>query len=282
MERTSIKTAKIILKTTVLTLLLVMGSLLFFSYKAEKLYADLWQQLGLTKETGTTKIRESFLYGYLQYYGARNIKNIAKGDRAAVAKELLAYTRKYVESEAFKKEYTVYRNQSRPQPPRAPKTEDEIRKEMVDDTKKSIEKTEATLKTIQPDLKKIFEDNLELQKKRLKEFQDPNNKPIKIMAKGEQQNFEYGTKEYNARMKEWEEKKPENPLGFVKGRLQEMLDATKEVDFDAELTEKYGKKVFVNATYERKNSNWKYAFRAGKEVTETVRSFAQQWISEIK
>src|SRR5688572_29116128 len=101
MQRTVIA----IVKTTVICLVLAAGSLLFVSYKAGKMYADLWQQLGLTKVEGTTQIRESFMFGYLQYYGARNIKKIATGDRVAVAKDLLAYTKQYVQSEAFKKEY---------------------------------------------------------------------------------------------------------------------------------------------------------------------------------
>jgi hypothetical protein len=282
MQRTRIAIAKTILKTTAICLVIAAGSLLFVSYKAEKIYADLWQQLGLTKVEGTTQIRESFMFGYLQYYGARNIKKIATGDRIAVAKELLAYTRQYVQSEGFKKEYASSRLTSKPIEPEAPKTEERIRKEKVQDMKEDIAKTEKAIKEVQPNLKKIFEDNLVMQKKMLKDYEDPNSKNIKMMYKMELSNHEYNVNRYNKQLKEWEESSPENPMLLVKKRLQEVLDITKDVDFNAELTVKYGKKVFVNPAYERKHDNWKYAFRAGKEVTETVRAFAQQWISEIK
>jgi hypothetical protein len=278
MQRTVIA----ITKTIIICLLIGAGSLLFVSYKSEKLYADLWQQLGINKNDGVTRIRESMMFGHLQFYGARNIKKIAMGDRVGVAKDLLAYTKQYVQSEAFKKEYASQRLASKPIMPEPAKTEEQIRKERLDDLKKDIANTEKAIKTADPQFKKIFEDNLKLQQKALKEFEDPNNKTLKYMVKSEQSNYEYNVNRYNKNMKEWEESSPENPMLLVKKRLQQALDITKDVDFSAELTEKYGKKVFVNPAYERKHDNWKYAFRAGKEVTETVRAFAEQWIKEIK
>jgi len=282
MQRTSIAIAKTILRTTAICMVIGACSLLFVSYKAEKAYADLWSQLGISKTDGTTQIRESFMFGYLQFYGARNIKKIAQGDRVAVAKDLLAFTKQYVQSEAFKKEYASNRNASKPIPPPPAKTEEQIRKEKIDEMKADIAKTEKAIKEVQPNLKKIFEDNLKQQQKMLKEFQDPNNKTMKILIQGEKSNHEYKVNRYNKEMQAWEESMPENPLTLVKKRLQEMLEITKDVDFNAALTEKYGKKVFVNPTYERKHANWKYAFRAGKELTETVRAFAEKWITEIK
>lgn len=282
MPRTGIAIAKTVFKTTLVCLFIAAGSLLFVSYKTQKMYADLWQQLGLTKVEGSRQIKESLMYGYLQFYGARNIRKIASGDRIAVARDLLAYVKQYVQSEAFKKDYAASRNDSKPIAPEPAKTEEQIRKEKIDDMKEDIMKTEKAVKTAQPEYKKIFEDNLVLQKKALKEFEDPKNKTLRIMVTSEQSNHEYKVKEYERRMKEWDESTPENPMVLIKKRLQQVLDITKDVDFNAELTVKYGKKVFVNPVYERKHANWKYAFRAGKEVTETVRAFAEQWIKEIK
>lgn len=282
MQRTSIAIAKTILKTAAICLVVASASLLFVSYKAEKVYADLWSQLGIAKNEGNTQIRESFMHGYLQYYGARNIKKIATGDRVAVAKDLLAHTKQYVQSEAFKKDYASSRKDSKPILPEPAKTDDQVRKEKIDELKGDIAKTEKTLKTIDPKYKKAFEDALAMQKKQLKEYEDPNNKIMKIMIQSEKSNYEYKMNQYNKQLKNWEEAMPENPLHLVKKRLEQLLEITKDVDYSAELTEKYGKKVFVNPAYERKHDNWKYAFRAGKQVTETVRAFAENWIAEIK
>jgi hypothetical protein len=51
-----------------------------------------------------------------------------------------------------------------------------------------------------------------------------------------------------------------------------MLDYTKDIDYNAHLSEKYRKKRFVNPVYEGKRTEWKQGFRAGKEVTEQARS----------
>lgn len=271
-----------IVKAITICLVIMAGSLLFVSYKTQKMYADLWQQLGISKNDGSRQIRESMMFGHLQFYGARNIKKIAAGDRVAVAKDLLNYTKQYVSTDAFKKEYAQQRLASKPIVPEPAKTEDQIRKEEVEKMKKSIKQMEDAVKTGPAEFKKMYEENVKLQKKQLQEYEDPNNKMIKYQVQGEQSNYEYRKKRYEKEMKAWEESMPENPMMLVKKRLQQVLEITKDVDFDAELVEKYGKKRFVKPEYERKHSNWKYAFRAGKEVTEAVRAFAEQWIKEIK
>lgn len=283
MKQKTNKRTSAFLKVAVVAIVLLFSGATLVSFKAEKMYADLWQQLGIGKSSGTEKIKESFLGGYLQFYGVRNIKKIVAGDRAATAKDLLEYTRQYVQSEAFKKEYNKYREDSKPREPQPAKTLEEIQKERIADLTESIAKTEKSVKnTTDPSLKKIFEDAIVKQKQNLKEYQDPNYKILKLMAKGEQQTYEYNKKRFDEDTQKWSEKYPVNHMEFVKLRLQEVLKATEGVDFDAELKESYGKKVFVNPTYERKNDNWKYAFRAGKEVTETVRKYVEKWISEIK
>ena len=66
----------------------------------------MWKMLGITKQSGDEKIKNSFVNGYLYYYGVKNIKNLASNDRAAIAKDLLSYTKQYINSPAFTKEYT--------------------------------------------------------------------------------------------------------------------------------------------------------------------------------
>lgn len=278
MQRTCIAIAK----TIFICLVIAAGSLLFVSYKAEKAYADLWAQLGINKNDGSTQIRESIMFGHLQFYGARNIKKIATGDRVGVAKDLLNYTKQYIQSEAFKKEYASNRLSSKPIAPEPAKTEEELRKEQIAKMKEDIAKMEKAVKEGPDQFKKIYEDNLKMQQKNLKEFEAPGNKTLKYMVQSENSNYQYKVQRFEKETKEWEASMPANPMVLVKKRLEQLLEITKDVDFGAELTVKYGKKVFVNPTYERKHDNWKYAFRAGKDVTETVRAFAQQWISEIK
>lgn len=81
----------------------------------------------------------------------------------------------------------------------------------------------------------------------------------------------------------WDSKYPANYLLFVRQRLLQFLEETKDIDFDAALTTQNGKKIFVNPAYEKqKGSYWKMAFRAGKEVVEPARNAVKQWVDEIK
>jgi hypothetical protein len=41
-------------------------------------------------------------------------------------------------------------------------------------------------------------------------------------------------------------------------------------------------KIFVNPVYQRKSNRRKMAYRAGKELVEPARAFAEQWLGEIK
>jgi len=282
MKQRIVKVAKPVMAGCAVLLVLGTCATALVSYRTQRWYADLWSQLGITQQNGNEQIGRSFIHGSLYWYGARNIKKIAAGDRAGVAKELLAYTKKYVQSDAFIKEYKAVRTRSKPVQPEAPKTEAQIRNEQKETVKGTIEKLEKGMAKVQPEYKKMYEENLVAQRQQLKELDDPENKTIKILVRNEQQNHAYRMKEYEANMKAWEENYPENHMLLVKKRLQQVLDIIADVDFNAELTEKNGKKYFVNREYERKSNNWKMAFRAGKEVTETVRAFCEQWIKEIK
>lgn len=269
-------------KRLVLPLLVIAGCVSLYAFRVADIYTDLWQQLGIGKESGTNSIKESFLGGYLQHYGARNIRNIALGDRVAVTKDLLAFTKQYVESDAFKKEYAVTREQRKPTEPKKPKTEAEIRTEQVNNLKKSIAEIEKSMKTAKDDMKKIFHESLEVLQKQLKDYEDPKNEIIPLMAQGEQSQYEYYLKKYREETEAWQDLFPENSRAFVKKRLQQMLEDTKGVDYNAELVERSNKKkYFVNPVYEKKPGNWKYAFRAGKEVTETARAFVQDWLKSL-
>lgn len=264
--------------------ILILPAIILYSFKSQiAAYSDFWQQLGITEKDGSEKIRESFLNGYLQYYGVRNFKNIALDDRKAVATDLLNYTKKYVQSSDFKKAYELKRQNMKPREvTRQPRTEDQIRQDLIAKAKKEIDKIEKSLKAAtQENIKKIYQDSYDRQKKQLEEYQKPDNRTIAMMANGEKAQYEQEIKRYAEKMKNWEADYPADPSLFVKKRLQEVLTVTAGIDYNAELMEKNKKKVFVNPEYEKKPLNWKAGFRAGKEVTETVRTLVQQWMQEL-
>ncbi|MBO9682213.1 MAG: hypothetical protein J7502_06010 [Flavisolibacter sp.] len=257
---------------------------LFFlvcSFTAQKLADDFLKQLGITQQGANEKITNSILNGYIDSYGIRNAKNIASGNRKVVTLDLLNYIKKHVGSAAFIKEYNEMIDRYKPTE-YIPQTPEEMRSEMIENAKTAVAKSEEMLRKSDPSFKSIFEKNVEDAKKALKDAEDPNNKHYLAYTKNYPQAVKNYKASYEHAIADWNTKYPSNQLLFVKKRLEEFLNATKDIDFAAELTEKNGKKVFVNPDYERKDNRWKMAFRAGKEVVEPAREFVQKWISEIK
>lgn len=268
----------------ILACMLVSSSFLFSSYHSKKVADDLWKILGISKQSGNEGIRNSFLNGYLYYYGVKNAKNIAVNNRAAIAKDLLEYTREYVSSSDFVKKYQEMRADMKPSEPESKplRTIAQIQKDEIAKTEKGIKDTEKTIKELGPDMAKSIQPVLDMQRKNLKDFQDPNHQMFASIAMGEKYQQESDERNYKERMTKWEKEFPEDINLFIGDKLKKMLDYTKDIDYSAALVEKYGKKRFVNPTYEGKRTEWKQGFRAGKEVTEQARAFAKKWLAELK
>ena len=138
------------------------------------------------------------------------------------------------------------------------------------------------MKALSPDMRKNLEPVADMLKKTLKEYQNPNHQYFESLVLYDKMEHERLAQGYKENMKKWQENYPEDFSPIIKERLEKFLELTKDVDFNAELKTVYGLKKFVNRTYENKPTEWKQAFRAGKDVTEYARSFAEKWLSEIK
>lgn len=276
---------KISLLLAPVAMLLMLAALIgFSSFKSRQAAADIWASLGISKQAGTDNIRNSFLNGYLHYYGARNLKNIAQQDRQAIARDLLTYTREFISSATFKAKYTEAREYAKPVPTETRKlrTIEEIQKEEIEKTEKSIKDTEKSMKELGGEVAKSLQPILEMLKQNLKDYKNPKNEMFKIIADGEKYQQEDAQRRYEEATKQWKKDYPENINLFIAEKLRLMLEYTNGIDYAAALVEKYGKKRFVNPTYEAKRTEWKQGFRAGKEVTETARAFVKKWLSEIE
>ena len=60
-----------------------------------------------------------------------------------------------------------------------------------------------------------------------------------------------------------------------------MLDATADVDFNAKLVSRSGRMAFVDPALEEKSSDWKMAYRAGREAVSAARLAAAAWLKEL-
>lgn len=251
------------------------------SFTVRSLSDDFLKQLGLTKPGAEEKIRQGILGGSVDTYGIKGLKNIAVGNRVAVANDVLAYTKKYVSTADFLKNYNEMRDYYKPKFQKL-QTPEEMRAEAVATHKKSMLQIEESIRKADAATKPIFEKILITAKEDLKKIEDPNSKHNAAYAKNYEQGVKQNQQNYDRQIADWEAKYPSHHLLYVKKRLQEFLNETADIDFDAELITKNGKKYFVNRAYESKGNRWKMAFRAGKDVITTARTFAEKWMSEIK
>lgn len=246
-----------------------------------KIAGDFLQQLGISKADADVKIGNGILDGYIDGYGVKNFNNILRGDRAAVAKDLLKYTKQYVAGPAFIKEYNLLREQKKPKMDPI-KTPEAMQQETVDMLKNNIADLDAKLKKADASTRPVLEKTLESMRKQLTQAQDPQNQSIANYRKGYAAMVKSRDELHAKNVADWEAKYPSDHLQFVKMRLQQFLGETASIDFDAEVVTKNGIKYFVNKEYERKSGRWKMAFRAGKEVVDPARVFAQEWIRTIQ
>ena len=197
-----------------------------------------------------------------------------------MAKDLLTYTKQYVSSPIFKNEYEKLRKDAKPEEEVVKlRSKEEIRKEKIAETEKSIAKTVEIMK--QKDMVKVMQPTLDILKKTLEDYKQPNNKYIEAFYQYEIREGEDRKRSYLERLARWEKEYPENFNVKIKERLQQFLTLSATVDFDAELKQVGNKKKFVNPTYEGKPYDWKQIYRAGKDVIEPTRVFAEKWLSEL-
>ncbi|HYE56820.1 MAG TPA: hypothetical protein VD996_18365 [Chitinophagaceae bacterium] len=269
------------MKRIIILFALIIAVQSFYSFTVRSLTNDFLKHLGLTKTDADGRITESILHGDINTYGLKKGNAIPQGIRAAVARDILAYTKQYVQSEAFKKRYESLRQSKKPTLATAT-TPEENRASNIARLQKSLDENNAWIKKADPSLKAELEKISADIKKDLAEAKDPNSKKNLDYAQRYPQYAKDVEFTNQGLLKKWEQKYPADHMQFVKPRLIEFLEVTEDVDFGAELVTKNGKQVFVNPQYQRKDFRWKMAFRAGKEVTEPARAFVQQWLAEIK
>jgi len=287
MKNSSFKLFSIVLKSFLGITAISLLCFFAVAVKTKKMTDDVWQQLGLTLPDAELNIKNSILQGGLYYYGAKNAKNIIAGNRVAVVNELVAYAKKYSSSPEFKTSYKKYRDQTKPKPYEyVPATAESIKTRERQRLEMNLKTAEEGLNSTNPKIKNGAPLRIENIKKELAALDDPNNKTIKRLLDDEKRSYESIVKQNDDALKNFEQKYPEDPQLLIKRRLEEILNITADVDYAAELkeTEWKGKKwrVFVNPDYERKSKEWKLAFRAGKPVTDAVRTAAEKWLKEFR
>lgn len=159
-------------------------------------------------------------------------------------------------------------------------TKEDIRKEKQAEVQKWIKQSQDLIKQM-PQLEKDMKKTMEEYNKIQADYKDPDSKMIEAYYQQKLRTEKEEQASYEERVKKWNENYPSDHKQRIKKYLQKYLEIATTVDFDAALTEKSGKKIFVKLEYERKHPDWKMVYRAGKEVYEVAKPFAEQWLKEL-
>jgi len=98
------------------------------------------------------------------------------------------------------------------------------------------------------------------------------------------QSYDMQMEEYNKSVAEWEIEYPtNNPKPMIKTWINTFLKNSSDINFNAKTVKNNdGKIKFVDQEYESKDGQWKLYYRAGKETVTAARTFAQNWLNELK
>ena len=249
----------------------------------DRKFADVLSQLGVSETDGKSSIWTSFLYEQFQYPSNKTIRSLTTAKRGEVAKELAAYTKKYLLSNEFKKLYQERRTIMKPKELDPNLKPEAWMNSSAEGIKMQISQQEEMLKKANEKTKPNIERTITRLKSDLKSYTDTTDKKYAINIKPYKTMYETELGKYNAEMEKFNKKYPANPNDMIRDRLEKFLSLSAEVDFNAELKPgPNGLKVFVNPEYEKKSKDWKACYRAGKETIAVVRAEATKFLKELK
>lgn len=253
------------------------ASILFSAYRnTEKQMDDLFKLMGITKTEANILLRENLLYTSLNTPSVTKLKNIVAGKRPAMVQEIGNYMKDYFKKTEVSVAYKEYRESIMPG-----KQEGIDVKARIEEIKRDIKNTELDKKAASADMKKLYDETIIMLQKQLEILQNPKH-PDYILYAGINTLTADQQEEINKQRIEFSKRYPESLEQYLKLKLNEFLELTDDIDFDAKLIQQNGKWKFENPAYEAKDYNWKKCFRAGKETVETARNFTKDWLKELK
>ena len=237
---------------------------------------DVLSDLKISKKDAASEAVSSITGGHVNTWRVRSVfKAASPAIRSALVEQTLTWTKAYVNSAAFAKDYAAYREQAKPKPVERTMTVDQELAQRKKERDEQLAEAKKNVANMPAEYRKAAEDGYKAAAASMKQMDTPEFR--KIERQGLEMQREQEDRNYEEQVAKWEEQYPADPKELIKARLEQFLDATEDVDFDAKLN---GRK-FADKQYERKPQEWKLAYRAGKEPVEKARAFAEQWLKEL-
>lgn len=262
-----------------LLLVIMAGVMLSFSVIHSRLN-EVLKTLELSEETAKESIGSSFMHASLDAPINRAIVGLAIGKRTTVVNQLGDYMKQYLATPEFETGYREWRKGMEP------KGWDSFLQERIDEVLKDIEDDLAQVEA-NPEMKTKYAKEIKETKERKAALTDPNHpKRAQYLKEIEADLLQSEDKqsivgEYKKESAELEKKYPAKVNDLIRMRLQEFLDKTATINFDAKLVTRKGKQYFEDPMLEKKDYEWKRLFRCGKETITAARTYAQNWLKAL-
>ena len=215
----------------------------------------------------------------------KTLRDLSAQDRVSIIQLMGKNIKEYLVSKEFLEKYNQHREDKKPTAPEAPKYSAQLKDEQMENLKNSIAEIEKSKTQVTKDQQTMFDDIIKGLKQQLKEIDDPKNTMYTPeMDSYIKQSYDMQMDAYTKSVAAWENAYPKNnPNPMIKNWINAFLEKSAGINFDAKITEiKPGTIKFIDQEYERKDSQWKLYFRAGKETVTAARTFAQDWLGELK
>jgi hypothetical protein len=240
--------------------------------------ADVFQTYGLDRQGWNNSFLSALTARwYSPFEAPAKLKALAPADRVAVVNALGAAAKAWFDTPEFKAAYKKKYEDSLPDPLKPPRTAKQIADELRAEQAKTLKNMDETLKGMSGEMRKQMEATAIQMREILKAQEAQIDGMAAQMAEQEKRQYEEAKNrppDPNAT--------PADPRVGLKRALKEFLDRTAGVDYAAALKPASGKMIFASATFEQKDKEWKMCFRAGREACEAARTFATNWLTELK
>lgn len=241
-------------------------------------FNNILKDLGLEERESRSYIFSNFEGGVLS---SPAIRKLAAGKRADAVRELGSYIKQYVASPEFKEKYQQAREERKPSTPGGDL--DQLVKEQIKEMEMELPEGEKYLKQLPAGApqRKMVEEELKKVRERLAILKDPKHPRYQAEALEMADIDEDQLKNYQEQLAWWNEHLPANPQLLIKKRLQEFLNLTADINFNAQLVKSGNKMKFADPKLEARSWDWKRCFRCGEETITAARVYTQQWLKEL-
>ncbi|MVM39892.1 hypothetical protein GO730_23575 [Spirosoma sp. HMF3257] len=256
--------------------LLIFSLIILFAYRT----ADVLSDIGLTRPQAEQTVFTGITSGYLSIPAA--CRKLAVSQRVTVVDGVVNFAKAYTKTDDFKKRYAAWRTDAKPTSDA--KSYDQVQQEQkaqIAEMKKGLAETKASMAKLDAATQKAIQSAIQQQEKVISEM-EASTSPMLMKRETVDQLNKYAEAEYQEKLKKWEAEYPADPATMIHKQLTAFIDQSAGVDFAAKLTDRNGKKYFVNPAYEQKSDTWKRCFRAGSEATASAQQLAKTWLFELE